>query len=407
MDVKLMGNVAARILVADASDIHRLYDDFYHFLRKSGINFVKTDVQHMPSTLTSTPARRALPTAYQSAWTAAHNRHFAAKAISCMSQTPQNLFHSLLQTHTPRILLRNSDDYFPEVPASHAWHIWANAHNSLLTRHLNVLPDWDMFQTLHPFARFHAAARCISGGPVAITDVPGEHDLDLLEEMVALAPDGRSIALRPGVAAAANVWTPYTDGGMLKVGTSTLTGTGILGLFNMGEKERPFLLPVNDIPGVRADRVLVHSYRAGILAGPFTREDSPTCASLIHGSLPAFAGWDILTAYSVHKLAPDTSLSVLGLRGKMTGAAAVTACSVQNRCVRLSLKAVGVLGIWVSHAVEIRVLVQGHDVPDRYVTIFEASSGAKRYEIDVLTFWRDEDMFSQGEKVVDVDVHVA
>lgn len=64
-----------------------------------------------------------------------------------MSQAPQTLFHSLLQDKTPAVSHRNSDDFFPDVTDSNPWHIFVNAHNALLDRHLNVVPDWDMFQT--------------------------------------------------------------------------------------------------------------------------------------------------------------------------------------------------------------------------------------------------------------------
>src|SRR5271163_4632165 len=90
-----------------------------------------------------------------------------------------NIFHSFLHTTTPRIMLRNSDDFFPDIPSSHPWHVFCNAHNALLVQHLNVLPDWDMFQTSHPYSGFHAAARCISGGPIYITDSPGQHNVSL------------------------------------------------------------------------------------------------------------------------------------------------------------------------------------------------------------------------------------
>lgn len=29
-------------------------------------------------------------------------------------------------------------------------------------------PDWDMFQSLHPAAEYHASARAISGGPIYV-----------------------------------------------------------------------------------------------------------------------------------------------------------------------------------------------------------------------------------------------
>ena len=50
-------------------------------------------------------------------------------------------------------------------------HVFANAHSALFVQHLNVLPDWDMFQTSHAYSGFHAAARCVSGGPIVIVSV--------------------------------------------------------------------------------------------------------------------------------------------------------------------------------------------------------------------------------------------
>ncbi|KAG6431361.1 hypothetical protein SASPL_109440 [Salvia splendens] len=51
-----------------------------------------------------------------------------------------------------------------------------------------VRPDWDMFQSDHICAEFHAASRAICGGPVYVSDKVGRHDLDLLRKLV--LPDG-------------------------------------------------------------------------------------------------------------------------------------------------------------------------------------------------------------------------
>jgi len=134
--------VGGKILVVDATDVPRLYDDFYRFLVSAGIDSVKTDAQFFLDEIDTAPARRALTTTYLDAWTTAQLRHFAGNAISCMSQTPPIIFHSQLPTNMPALPVRNSDDFFPEVEASHTWHVFCNAHNSLLTKHLNVLPDW-------------------------------------------------------------------------------------------------------------------------------------------------------------------------------------------------------------------------------------------------------------------------
>lgn len=61
------------------------------------------------------------------------------------------------------------------------------AYNSLWMGNF-IHPDWDMFQSTHPCAVFHAASRAISGGPIYVSDSPGNHNFDLLKKLV--MPDG-------------------------------------------------------------------------------------------------------------------------------------------------------------------------------------------------------------------------
>ena len=61
------------------------------------------------------------------------------------------------------------------------------AYNSLWMGNF-IHPDWDMFQSTHPCAAFHAASRAISGGPVYVSDSVGQHDFKLLRSLA--MPDG-------------------------------------------------------------------------------------------------------------------------------------------------------------------------------------------------------------------------
>ena len=207
-------------LLVDPEDISRWYADFYSFLLESGVDSVKTDAQFMLDDLQSAVDRRRMLREYQDVWSIAMLRNFSGLGISCMSQTPQMIFHSQLPTNKPRVLVRNSDDFFPDVEDSHPWHIFCNAHNSLLTQHLNVLPDWDMFQTEHPWAGFHAAARCLSGGPIYITDSPGKHDPDLIRQMTANTPRGSTVILRtPRFGKSSRAYIGYEEQKLLKIET--------------------------------------------------------------------------------------------------------------------------------------------------------------------------------------------
>ena len=389
IEVEKDAGIAGGIMLAvDPSDIHRLYDDFYQFLSSCGVTSVKTDVQFYLDLLASTPDRRALTTAYQTAWTTAHLRHFGGKAISCMSQTPQILFHSFLPVNSPKILLRNSDDFFPTIPASHPWHIFCNAHNTLFVQHLNVLPDWDMFQTSHPYSSFHAAARCVSGGPIYITDTPGEHDLDLIAQITAENVRGQTVILRPSVVGKTiGIYDPYHEGQILKVGTyngAAQTGNGILGLFNVSDHEISAMVSISDFPGLDANpistedeqtksqpsgRFIIRSHVTGQTSNPLSLESSKPASNLIFITLPV-RGYDILTAYPIYDFSllrsqqqpqsspstttTTTSIAILGLVGKMTAACALNSTyfeSAPNKGtlhVYISLKALGTLGIWMS-----------------------------------------------------------
>lgn len=206
--------------VVDCEDVPKYYDDFYKFLSDAGVDAVKTDVQFMLDTIENAPARQSLIKTYLDAWIMSSLRHFSNRTISCMSQFPQALFYSQMKQNRSPFLMRSSDDFFPQIAASHPWHIWTNAHNAILMEHLNVLPDWDMFQTVHEYSGFHAAARCISGGPIYITDVPGEHNIDLIRQMTGVTPRGKTVIFRPSVIGkVVNPYNGYCDNLLLKVGS--------------------------------------------------------------------------------------------------------------------------------------------------------------------------------------------
>lgn len=384
---KVRLSVPTDVLIVDPVDVHRMYDDFYAFLRSEGVDFVKTDVQHLLAMLIDPKDRQDVPAAYQSAWTTAHLKHFQGRAIGCMSQIPQVTFHSLLQSKTPRILVRNNDDFFPEIPGSHPLHIWTNAHNALLTQHLNTLPDWDMFQTSHAYSSYHGAARAISGGPVLITDTPGEHGIELINQMTATTPTGRQIALRPAVATALDHFESYAKGPILKVATSTSTGSGIIGCFNAGEGERESLIPYSDLQRAAksSEKMVARSFRSGRV---FTF--ATPVSKLIKMRLEPRA-WDILTASPLLS-AGETPIAVLGLLDKMSGAAGVTKVDVSEAAVLVELKALGNLGLLIGDASASvgKVLVDDEAVDEKYITSEPCTTeGWTVFSLDVGAWWKE------------------
>ncbi|KAJ5659336.1 Raffinose synthase [Penicillium longicatenatum] len=398
------------ILAIDPEDIQRFYDEFYDFLTSAGVDSVKTDAQFFLDLLDDSHDRKRFMTSYQDAWSIASLKHFSTRAISCMSLIPQMIFHSQLPTSKPTIALRNSDDFFPEIPASHPWHVFCNAHNALFTRYLNALPDWDMFQTSHPYASFHAAARCVSGGPVYITDEPGKHDLDLLDQMTAPTVQGGTVILRPSIIGRTiDVYHDYNEGHILRVGSYTgwaKTGSGVLGLFNIHSAETSCMISLMDFPGVHEDSNGQYIIRAHT-SGKVTERMQPRAQNSLVSVVLQERAWEILTAYPTQSFTikgsntsdeSQTHLAVLGLLGKMTGAAAVISSEisiVQNGRLRVDvhLKALGTLGIYLSClkgreiARDFMVMILGQPVPQKTVWK-EGGEDSQVLAIDVLAAWK-------------------
>lgn len=420
-----------KILAIDPEAVQRFYDDFYSFLSSAGVDSVKTDAQFFIDLLDDPEDRKRFMTSYQDAWSISALKHFTTKSISCGSMIPQIIFHSQLPTNRPTIPVRNSDDFFPEIPASHPWHVFCNAHNALLTRYLNVLPDWDMFQTSHPYASFHAAARCVSGGPVYITDEPGKHDLKLLDQMTAPTVTGSTVILRPSVIGRTiDIYQDFNEKQILRVGSYTgwaKTGSGILGLFNVSSTEASCVVSLMDFPGIHEGsdgQYVVRAHTSGKITNRMRPLDGNSLVSIILEQ----KGWEILTAYptrpftlkgSREKNADDslTHIAVLGLLGKMTGAAALVSSDifmVENGRLRfdIHLKALGTLGIYFSDlqdrdiAKDFMVMILGQPIPQKTVWK-EGGDGATVLAIDVLAAWKEMKPDSGWSNEVFVQIFVS
>jgi len=416
------GTAGGKLHVVAAEDAMRLYNDFYRFLSSVGVDSVKTDAQFFLDMLLNAPTRREMITEYQNAWTIAHLRYFSSRAISCMSQTPQILFHSQMPMNKPRLLVRNSDDFFPEVPASHPWHVFCNAHNSLLTQHLNVLPDWDMFQTASTnetyrnWASFHAAARAVSGGPIYITDEPGQHDIELIRQMTAQTPRGKTVILRPHRAGRAmDIYNSYDAQALLKIGTyagSSRKGSGILGVFNVSGRSVSEFVHLTSFCGTDVGEYVVSSFRVGDVSRAMTRDEKEA----IVGFRLDYAGWDILTAYPLQHFTvhhKSVAVAIMGLVDKMTGVAAMTNYDIyveENGRLRIwvSLKALGVLGLYASdlegRSIEesLMVMIYGKPIPFHCVAVSRRCRNV--LEIDVERAWREGELDSGWSNEVSLEI---
>ncbi|KAK4084542.1 uncharacterized protein Triagg1_1022 [Trichoderma aggressivum f. europaeum] len=404
--------LGGKMTVIAKEDVAQFYEDFYKFLSDAGVDGVKTDAQFMVDMWLSASVRRELINTYLDTWNLASLRYFSVKAISCMSQIPQALFNSQMLPNRPALLVRNSDDFFPQIPSSHPWHVWTNAYNSIFMEYLNVLPDWDMFQTVHDYSGFHAAARCVSGGPIYITDVPGEHNIDLIKQMTGVTPKGKTVIFRPSVLGKSiHPYIGYDDDLLLKVGSyhgASETGTSMVAIFNISARPLTELIPLSCFPGtVPSVHYVVRAHVTGKTSVPMNI-GNPT--SLITGSLDV-RGYEILTAFHAVPLTGqkhgDMWVANLGLISKMTGGVAIAASSVAMKengraSVVVKLKALGVFGVYVSALPDLAlnedfiVMLQDQAVPVETVRI--SQNDGHVLEVDVEKAWEDMKLEEPGLK---------
>jgi len=89
-----------------------------------------------------------------------------------------------------------------------------------------------MFQSAHAAGAFHAAARAVSGGPVYVSDKPGEHDFALLKKLV--LTDGTVLrADGPGRPTRESLFADPRSGRVLFKVFNRNGDAGIVGLFNV------------------------------------------------------------------------------------------------------------------------------------------------------------------------------
>ena len=100
----------------------------------------------------------------------------------------------------------NSDDFNLQYEDAHADHVHVNTYQSILTSHLSLVPDFDMFASNPPdrLPTYHALLRALCPGPMLLSDTPDiETDTTLLAKLTAKSKDGKVKAVKTSTAAQA------------------------------------------------------------------------------------------------------------------------------------------------------------------------------------------------------------
>jgi len=168
--------------------LSEFYNEWYSYLKDQGISLVKVDNQNVINQLASN--RLSLWDAGELAekyLQQAIAAHFDGAVINCMDMSSNTLYH-----FGSSAVARAVEDYFPaDGNLNYSLEYSCNAAGHILMCHFNsiwfspfVYPDYDMFQTHRDDAEYHAIARAISGGPIYLTDIPGQQNTELIHKLI-------------------------------------------------------------------------------------------------------------------------------------------------------------------------------------------------------------------------------
>ncbi|CAL9164543.1 probable galactinol--sucrose galactosyltransferase 2 [Musa acuminata AAA Group] len=309
--------------------VYSFYNELHAYLAACGIDGVKVDVQNIIETLGAGHGGRvSLTRAYHQALEASVARNFPDNGcISCMCHNTDGLY-SAKQT----AVVRASDDFYPRDPASHTIHISSVAYNTLFLGEF-MLPDWDMFHSLHPAAEYHAAARAIGGCPIYVSDKPGHHNFELLRKLV--LPDGSILrAQLPGRPTRDCLFCdPARDGTSLLKIWNVNKCSGVVGVFNC--------------QGAgwcrHTKKTRVHDAALGTLTGTVIATDVDAIAQLAG---PDWGGQAVIYAFKSGELIRLPKGATLPVTLKVLEYEVFHVCPVKNITPSISFAPIGLLDMF-------------------------------------------------------------
>ncbi|KAG6731582.1 hypothetical protein I3842_01G136000 [Carya illinoinensis] len=170
-----------------------LYESMHSYLADAGISGVKVDVIHTLEYVSEDHGGRVqLAKRYYDGLSQSLKKNFGGSGLIASMEHCNDFFFLA----TKQISIGRVGDYFwfedPNGdPMGVCWlqgvHMIHCSYNSLWQGQF-IQPDWDMFQSDHLCAEFHAGSKAICGGPVYVGDKVRRHNFHLLRKLV--LPDG-------------------------------------------------------------------------------------------------------------------------------------------------------------------------------------------------------------------------
>ena len=247
-------------------------------------------------------------------------------------------------------LLEIQTDFFPTRTAyfSHevekgnaAAHTLMNVHNSLWYSQI-VWPDFDMFQTHHRSAAYHAVTRVISGGPLYITDEAGKQNFEIL----------RKLTYRDGQILRADIPGRPTRDCLFQINelkpfkAFTLSGHGgLLAAYNAVDADTVFgSFSVSDVDGLKGESFAIYEHFSGQFLIASKGDDIPLALARLRCKL-----------FSIVPIV-ENRVALIGLVDKYNSPKTILKQEISSNVVSLTLKEEGKLIAYLNQRpIEVKV----------------------------------------------------
>jgi len=314
------------------------FNDWYSYLESQGVNFVKVDNQLISERIAKgqVPVFEFAEKLQLSLQTAIKN-HFNGAVINCMNMS-NDAFYNFGSSSVARCV----EDYFPyKIDETYnlehgnaAAHVLSACYNALWFGQI-VFTDYDMFQSHHPHAEYHAIARALSGGPIYISDIPGKQNFKLLDKLITY--DGKILRTDQSLVPIKDCLFQVQGNELLK--TFSRTGnTGMLAIFHATEAQKlKTTWTVSDIPflknDVSADSFVVYDMLNSKVQLVTKEQTQITALNRMEVAL-----------YWVSPL--KNNITLLGLLDKYNGPAAIDSVQHSDSTLSFKVKDGGRFGIY-------------------------------------------------------------
>ena len=324
---------------------YNFYDAWYTYLQAQGVTFVKVDQQAIikriargncePSLSYSKVAKNM-----EASLQRAIRKHFNGQVINCQDMATEALFNM-----GSSAVIRNSEDFFPakteyygkeetEGKGNAAVHALMNLHNAVWTPEL-AWPDYDMFQSYHVSADYHAALRAISGGPIFLTDVPGKQNFELLKALS--LTNGKILRLQTPGRLTEDCLFNLNSMRPIKA-AARHQQAGFMGIWNVDDADKvKGTWSVDEIKGLTGDEFIAYNFADKQIQKVQRGVQNP-----IELGRLKYAYWNIVPV--------EQGCAVIGLTGKYNAAAAVIASVSRKNSLDINMKEGGELAVLLPSA---------------------------------------------------------